>query len=169
MLLRPEAFTYNPWNKTEFKRASGHINIHINIFSSEFMFRRLLLIFDTGAYISVLTRENAKWIGLPLTGIHEANLTSFNKERGSDEAEIVIVPKIEIGKFIVEEVKILVPLEFIEIPQVIGENVLEYFSYTVDRKSENVFFSKNPDPKPYINKEKGIDLSCGRVLLQNFS
>ena len=45
--------------------------------------------------------------------------------------------------------------------------VLEYFSYNVDRESDNVYFKKNPNPKPYINEEKGIDLSCGRLLFQD--
>jgi predicted aspartyl protease len=157
-------FSYNPWNKADFIRDSGHIYIQICIFSNDVKFKKLPLVFDPGAYITVITRENARWIGLPLTGVYTANLTGFNKERGTDEAEIVIAPKIEIGKIILEEVKILVPLKDIEIPEVIGENILEYFSYTVDRKTENIFFSKNPNPKPYINSDKGINLSCGRVL-----
>ena len=46
----------------------------------------------------------------------------------------------------------------------IGENVLEYFNYVVDHDKDYIYFTKNPSPKPYINSEKGIDLSCGRVL-----
>ena len=167
--MKPVTFTYNPWNKTEFYRDGGHIHIWVNVFSSLVKFEPVLFIYDTGAYISVLMRDTARRIGLPLTGIYSANLTGFNKERGTDEAEIVIAPKIEIGKIILEEVKILVPLDDIEIPEVIGENVLEYFSYTVDRETDNIYFNKNPNPQPYIDEEKGIDLSCGRLLLQDIT
>ena len=167
--MKPVTFTYNPWNKTEYYRDKGHINIWVSIFSSLNRFKRVFLVFDTGAFITVLMRETAEQIGLPLTGIYSANLNGFNKERGSDEAEIVIASKIEIGKIMLEDVKILVPLEDIEIPEVIGENVLEYFTYNVDRESDNVYFKKNLNPKPYINKEKGIDLSCGRLLFQDMT
>ena len=141
----------------------------VSVFSSSINFERVFLVFDPGAFITVIMRSRARQVGLPLTGIYSANLTGFNKERGVDEAEIVIAPKMEIGKIIIEDVKILVPLEDIEIPEVIGENVLEYFSYTVDRNSSSIYFNKNPNPQPYIDADKGIDLSCGRVLLQNFS
>ena len=162
--MKPVTFTYNPWNKTIFYRDKGHINIWVSVFSSSFRFKDVFFVFDPGAFITVLSRSRAQQIGLPLTGIYSANLTGFNKELGSDEAEIVIAPQIEIGKIILENVKILVPLEYIEIPEVIGENVLEYFSYTVDRETDNIFFKKNPNPQPYIDEERGIDLSCGRVL-----
>ena len=139
------------------------------VFSSLSKFEDVFFVFDPGAFITVLMRRTAQKIGLPLTGKYSANLNGFNKERGADEAEIVIAPKIEIGKIILEDVKILVPLEYIEIPEVIGENVLEYFSYTVDRESDNIYFKKNPNPQPYIDLEKGIDLSCGRLLLQDMT
>ena len=164
--MKPVTFTYNPWNKAKFYRDKGHINIWVNVFSSSFKFTDVFFVFDPGAFISVLMRNSARRIGLPLTGIYSANLTGFNKDRGSDEAEIVVAPKIEIGKFILEDVKILVPLDNIKVPQVIGENILEYFSYNIDRETENIYFKKNPNPQPYIDLDKGIDLSCGRVLLQ---
>ena len=128
---------------------------------------KIQFVFDSGAYITVLTRLNARRIGLPLTGEYTANLTGFNKDRGHDKAEIVIVPKIEIGKYFVENVQILVPLEDIEIAEVIGENVLEYFTYVVDHDIDRIYFAKNPSPKPYRDSAKGIDLSCGQVFSQN--
>ena len=41
--------------------------------------------------------------------------------------------------------------------------------YTVDHDKDKIYFAKNPNPKPYINKEKGIDLSCGDVLLYSIN
>ena len=157
-------YMYSPWHFAEFRREGGHLIIWASLFDSTSGFRKIPLIFDTGAYITVLTRMSARRIGLSLTGVHSANLTGFNKERGFDKAEVVVVPKVEIGKYIVEDVQTLVPLEDIEIAEVIGENVLEYFIYTVDNDSDRIYFTKNLNPKPYINEAKGIDLSCGRVL-----
>ena len=160
-------YTYSPWHFVEFRRESGHMHIWVSLFSSSSDFRRVPLIFDTGAYITVLTRMSARRIGLSMTGLYSANLTGFNRVRGSDKAEIVIAPKIEIGRFIVEDVQILVPLDDIEVAEVIGENVFECFSYTVDHDLDRVYFAKNPNPKPYKNTDSGTDLSCGRVLAQD--
>ena len=159
-------YSFNPWNFSEFSRVKGHMLIDVNVFPSEGMPTKIPFVFDTGAYITVLTRMSAHQIGLPLTGAYNANITGYNKERGSDKAEMVIAPKIEIGKFIVEDIQVLVLLEDIEIAEVIGENVLEYFNYTVDHDINRVYFAKNHNPKPYKNPERGIDLSCGRVLAQ---
>ena len=140
--------------------------MYAHVFSSEGTATKIQFVLDSGAYITVLNRSSARKAGLSLTGAYTANLTGFNKERGSDKAEVVTVPRMGIGNFIIEDVQILVPLDDIEIAEVIGENVLEYFSYTVDREVDRIYFSKNPDPKPYINTNKNIDLSCGRVLAQ---
>jgi hypothetical protein len=165
--MKPVTYTFNPWNSANFDRESGHLRVWASVFSNSENFTRVSFIFDTGAYITVLSQKLARQIGLPLKGNYTANLTGFNKERGSDMAEIVIAPKIEIGRIIIESVKILVPLDDIAVPEVIGENILEYFNYAVDHDIDNIYFAKNPNPKPYINNEKGIDLSCGRVLVQD--
>ena len=164
--MNPVTYTYNAWNYADFIRKSGHILIYVHVFPLDSILVKIPVVFDSGAYITVVTRMSARKIGLPLSGTYTANLTGFNKERGSDKAEIVTVPKIEIGKHIVEDVQILVPLEDIEITEVIGENVLEYFTYTVDHDIDRVYFTKNLNPKPYKDLAKGIDLSCGRVLAQ---
>ena len=54
--------------------------------------------------------------------------------------------------------------EDIEVVEVLGENVIEYFIYTVDHDTDRIYFAKNPNPKPYKDQVKDIDLSCGRVL-----
>ena len=164
--MKPIIYKFNPWNFSEFSREMGHLLVDVNVFPPIGIPTKISFVFDTGAYITVLSRLNALRIELPLTGVYTANLTGINKERGSDEAEIVVVPKIEIGKFIMEDVKILVPLEEIEVPEVIGENVLEYFSFVLDHDLDYIYFAKNNNPKPYINLDKGVDLSCGKVLTQ---
>ena len=164
--MKPVTYTFNPWNYVEFSRTRGHMLGYVHVFPPDGFPARIPFIFDSGAYITVLTRMSAVQIGLPLTGNYTANITGYNKERGSDKAEMVNVPKIGIGRFIVEDVQVLVPTKEIEIPEVIGENVLEYFNYVIDHDLDYIYFAKNPSPKPYMNPEKGINLSCGRVLMQ---
>ena len=162
--MKPVTYTFNQWNYSEFSRTWGHILVDAHVIPSVGKPTKIQFVFDSGAYITVLTRLSARRVGLPITGEYTANLTGFNKERRSDKAEIVVAPRIEIGKHIVEDVQILVPLEDIEITEVLGENVLEYFIYTVDHDTDRIYFAKNPNPKPYKDLRKGIDLSCGRVL-----
>ena len=69
-----------------------------------------------------------------------------------------------LGKHFVYDAKTVVPLDDIEIVEVLGENVLEYFNYVVDHEKDVIYFQKNPAPKPYVNQARGIDLSCGKVL-----
>ena len=104
--MKPAVYSFNPWNYSDFLRKRGHMLVDVGIFPSEGMPTKIQFVFDTGAYITVLTRLNARRIGLPLTGVYSANLTGFIRDRGYDKAEIVIVPKIEIEKFIVEDVKL---------------------------------------------------------------
>ena len=167
--MQQVTYPYNPWSFADFKRDDGHFHIQVNVFTSDVDFSDVSFVIDTGAYITVLDRKRAQRIGLPLTGLYTANFTGFNVNRGSDEAEIVIVPKFEIGKHIIENVPVLVPIGDIEVPSVIGANILEYFIYTMDHEKDRIYFAKNPNPKPYIDNKRGIDLSCGRVLLQEMT
>ena len=157
--MTPITYTFSPWNYTEFSRVGGHMLIYVHVFSSEREPSKIQFVFDSGAYITVLTRLSARKIGLPLTGAYTANLTGFNKERGSDKAEIVVVPRIEIGKHIVEDTQILVPLEDIEIAEVIGEDLLECFYYVVDHGIDRIYFAKNPIVSDTLILRKTVDWS----------
>jgi predicted aspartyl protease len=159
-------YKFSPWHYSNFIREGGHIYIFANFITGTSTYS-LSFIVDSGAYISVLSRNNAKRIGLPLTGKPSANLLGFDKNQQPSKAEVITVPRICVGKYLIDDVKVLVPLDDRLTIEVLGENVLEYFNYVTDHEKDRIYFSKNPNPKPYKNPEKGLDLSCGRVLLQD--
>ena len=139
--------------------------VQVFVFASDTQVSDVELIFDTGAYVTVFSRPTARRIGLPLGFGKSAALRGFSREHDVIAGELVEIPRLMIGKLFIYDVKAVIPLEDVAVAEVLGENVLEYLNYAVDHHKDMIFFQKNPDPKPYINREKGIDLSCGNVLL----
>lgn len=139
--------------------------VRVSVFVSDTQVSDVALIFDTGAYITVISRPTARDIALPIGSGKPAALRGFSREHDVIAGELINIPRLMIGKHCVYDVKAVVPLEDVAVTEVLGENVLEYMNYTVDHDKDMIFFQKNPNPKPYINREKGIDLSCGNVLL----
>lgn len=159
------SYDYYEWQFTDVIREDGHLVVKVTVPIDGEDKSNIDLIFDTGAYITVVSRPTARRIKLPLgTGIPAA-LHGFTAEQAPIAGELMEIPCITLGKHFVNDVKVVVPLDDIVVSEVLGENVLDCFIYTVDHDKDVVFFKKNPNPKPYINKEKSIDLSCGKVLL----
>lgn len=158
-------YEFNEWQFSEFVHKKGHMIVSITNFIDDEDLDKTDLIFDTGAFVTVLSRPTARRIKLPLGTGKPAALQGFTDEHDPIPGELIEIPRIMLGKHLVYGVKVIVPLEDIAVAQVLGENVLEYFDYTVDHGNNIIYFKKNPNPKPYVNEKKGIDLSCGKVLL----
>lgn len=158
-------YDYKEWQFSEIEREDGHMVVDVAVYANDVNISKIDLVFDTGAYITVVSRETARKARLPLGMGIPAKLQGFSNEQAPIAGELIEVPRIMLGKHFVYDVKVAVPLEDIAVAEVLGENVLEYFNYTVDHEKDVIYFKKNPKPKPYINVDKGIDLSCGKVLL----
>ena len=160
-------YEYNSWQFSEFEREDGHMIINVSILNDDNKISKIKLIFDSGAYVTVISKPTARKLGLPIGSGKPAFLRGFNREHTVVTGELIEIPKIMIGKHFVSDVKAVIPLDDIPVAEVLGENLLEYMNYTVDHDKDKIYFEKNPNPKPYINEEKGIDLSCGGVLLHS--
>lgn len=160
-------YEFNEWQFAEFNRKKGHIIVDLSIFTNDVTFSVNDFIFDTGAYITVLSRPTARRMKLPLGTGKPVKLQGFAEEHDPIPGELIGVPKVMIGKHYVYDVKVIVPLDDVTVAEVLGENILEYLNYVIDHDKDVIYFKKNSNPKPYINEEKGIDLSCGKVLLAN--
>lgn len=159
------SFSYNEWQFAEFEREGGHMIIEVTVYDDGMAKSSANLVFDTGAYITVLSRTTAKRAGLSLGTGKPAKLQGFSRKHDPIIGELIEIPCFVVGKHFVYDAKAVVPLDDIAISEVLGGNILEYFDYNIDHVKNSIYFKKNPDPKPYINEEKGIDLSCGKVLL----
>lgn len=159
------SYDFKEWQFSEFTRRNGHMIVRVSVLSDETSSSSVRLIFDTGAYLTVISRPTARKIKLPLGKGKHLRVRGFLGEQGYVDGELVEISRIMLGKHFIHDVKILVPLTDVAITEVLGENILEYLNYVVDHDKDVIYFKKNPNPKRYINKENGIDLSCGRVLL----
>ena len=157
-------YSFNDWQFIDYVREDGHMVVRVSIFRSGTEISSVDLVFDTGAYITVFSRPTAKKIGLPLGTGKPAVLRGFCNEHDIVAGELIEIPCMMLGKHFVYDAKAVVPLDDIEIVEVLGENVFEYFNYVIDHEKDVIYFQKNPTPKPYVNHAKGIDLSCGKVL-----
>jgi len=101
-------------------------------------------IFDTGAYITVINRFEAKLFGYDdsYTIQHNVPLAGF---AGGCMTDIKSIPGIIIGNKRLEGVKVAVPHIDTDV-NILGLNVIELFKFCVDTESDEIYFSQNPRP-----------------------
>jgi predicted aspartyl protease len=106
--------------------------------------RRTDFIFDTGAFITVITRNTAEKLGF--IGLHtiieDVPLSGF---MGGCLSDIKEIPGFLIGGRFLDGVKVAVPRESTD-TNILGLNVIEYFKYFVDTENDKIYFSVNPQP-----------------------
>ena len=124
----------------------GHYHIHIPTFydHESYTNRRIDFIFDTGAYITVITRNTAMSLGFLDSYTIETNvpLSGFS---GECLADIKNIPGFVIGGRRLEGVKVAVPHSDTDM-NILGLNVLEHFKYCIDTESDKVYFAPNRVP-----------------------
>ena len=126
--------------------ADGHYHIHVPTFYEyeSYANRRIDFIFDTGAYITVVTKNTAMRLGFIDSYTVEANvpLSGFS---GECLADIKNVPGFVVGGRRLEGVKVAVPHMATDM-NILGLNVLEHFKYFIDTESNKIYFAQNPAP-----------------------
>ncbi|MDR2599819.1 MAG: retroviral-like aspartic protease family protein [Oscillospiraceae bacterium] len=123
----------------------GHRYISLPLFydKSSYSNTQAEFIFDTGAYLTVLSQETAVTLGydkitpiaknIPLTGFADSKC----------EGDLIEIPAMLIGGRKLEDVKVAVPYVDIE-DDILGLNVLECFNYLIDSTNDKIYFSDNP-------------------------
>ena len=101
-------------------------------------------IFDTGAYVTVLSRKDARRLDFGDHFVTRRNvpLSGF---AGSCLADFMEIPGLIIGNRKLEGVKIAVPHIDINV-NILGLNVIEHFKYYVDKENDLIYFADNPKP-----------------------
>ena len=126
--------------------SDGNYHIHIPTFFeyNNFSNERVDFIFDTGAYITIISRRQANIHGFDDTYIIQANvpLSGF---AGNCLTDIMEIPGFVIGGRRLEGVRVAVPHINTDV-NILGLNVIELYKYYVDTKCDKVYFSANPQP-----------------------
>jgi clan AA aspartic protease (TIGR02281 family) len=125
----------------------GHYHIKVPIFyeDGDYTNYRADFVFDTGAFITVLTRMTANRLGFldSHTVKEDVPLTGF---MGKGLANIKEIPGMFIGGWFFSGVKVAVPHEETE-TNILGLNVIDCLKFFVDTEHDKVFYSSlNPQP-----------------------
>ena len=116
---------------------------------------RVDFVFDTGAYITVITKRDAAFLGFTNSYIIQSGvpLSGFI---GGCMVDIMNIPGMIIGGRHLEGVKVAVPQVDTD-TNILGLNVLETFKYLIDTENDLIFFAQNPLPNiPEL-------LRCGKI------
>ena len=138
-------------------KSDGHYHIQIPTFYEfgSFSNESIDYIFDTGAYITVVTRKVAQFLGFIDKYTTQSNVT-LDGFAGSCLVDIKDIPGMVIGGRRLEGVKVAVPHVDTDI-NILGLNVIELFKYYIDTENDMIYFADNPNPS--IEEQ----LRCGRV------
>ena len=105
---------------------------------------RVDFIFDTGAYITIISRSQAKIHGFDGAYTIQKNvpLSGF---AGNCLTDIMKIPGFVIGGHRLEGVKVAVPHIDTDV-NILGLNVIELFKYLINTETDDIYFALNPIP-----------------------
>lgn len=140
-------FQYDAVDSIRYRAKEGHYYLHIPAFLAFNSYANLKInfIFDTGAYLTVISRHTAIRFGFDkFTPIKtDIDLSGF---AGKCKGDIIELPGLVIGGKILEGVKVVIP-QSVEGMNILGLNVLEYFNYLVDSTNGKIYFAMNESYK----------------------
>ncbi|MCL1819042.1 MAG: retropepsin-like domain-containing protein [Oscillospiraceae bacterium] len=152
-------FAYTSEMDLEYRAEDGHRHIMIPVFYKDNSYSNdtVDFIIDTGAYITVLTKETALMFGFDKLEPIKRNipLTGFAGFR--IEGDLVEISMLLGGRRLVNA-KVAIPHEHTT-DNILSLNILEHFNYLVDNLNDKIFFADNPEYKARI------ELKCGSVLV----
>ena len=135
----------------------GHYHLYVPVLYNfdTYANRKVDFVFDTGAFLTVISRETAAEFNFidRFTIQKNISLAGFSGECLADLKEI---PGIIIGGRKLMGVKVAVP-HIVTDMDILGLNVIEHFKYFIDTENDKIYFSDNAIYK--APKELG----CGRI------
>jgi len=126
---------------------------------------KIRFIFDTGAYLTVISRGTAIKCGFDKLPKTTTYLFGFG---GGLDVDFVRIPGLMVLNKLISNVPVLIPHDEYRkhknekklIPDVLGLNVLEYYNYFVDTENGRLYLKENPTPRFYSST-----LASGQTFL----
>jgi len=140
------------------RREEGHLYMFVRAFykGNEDQGRRLNLILDTGAYITVISRRTAIYCGFDKLPSKVVTINGFGGN--GETADAVRIPGLRILDKLITDVPVLIPHRKDLTQEVLGLNVLEYFNYYIDTENSRLYMKLNQNPMPYDEM-----VACGEI------
>jgi len=161
-----QTLTIDIKTRVPYKRINGHAYLKLNIVCKGSTENDTIrFIYDTGAYITVLKREEYEWFSLNKLPRKEGTIGSYD---GATPGYLFQIPGLKIGEKLLTGVWAFSPKSY-EIKQnLLGDNIIEYFRPFQDNLNDCIYFIENPSPEPYISSDGAFSLACdGVFLLEN--
>ena len=152
------AFKINYSHKEEIEILKNVIRITFVTFdNSRSVAQRFPLLFDTGAFITLIRKDRAILNGYKIYEKRGCVISGFS-EKGL-VCDLRIIPSIVFCGFRITDVLVATPCEDgISITEVLGMNILENFRFGMDFEKEEIYLNKR---KRFISQKPKY--SCGSV------
>ena len=141
------------------KRHGGHYYVTLRAIynsSDNAYTEKIDFILDTGAFITVISRDIAELFGYDKLPKIPSKIKGYT---GEAPADFVRIPGLKILNMELVDVPVLIPNNKELKQNILGLNVLEYFEYSIQTKSDKMYISMNPNPKHYHKI-----LECSQVI-----
>jgi clan AA aspartic protease (TIGR02281 family) len=145
-------------NYIQIQRRDGHYYVTIRTIyaGSDINGTDIDFILDTGAFMTVISRDIAREFGYDKLHKLSAKIKGYS---GEVSADFVRIPGLKVLEPLLTDVPVLIPHSNEYKQNVLGLNVLEYFNYLIDTENDKLYLSKNPKPRPFREV-----LACGGVF-----
>ncbi|MCL2604059.1 MAG: retroviral-like aspartic protease family protein [Defluviitaleaceae bacterium] len=154
----------NEQTKIIFKRGGdGHIIIRVPIIVEGGANNDTIdFIYDTGAYITVISNERYEQFNLDKLPRIDVTVGGYT---GATPGYLFKIPGLRLGKKVLTGVWAFSPKDSALRQNLLGCNVIEYFCPYQDNENDCIYFNENPSPKPYYSPKYNISLACDGVYL----
>jgi len=148
--------------RIKYKRIKGHVYLRLNIiFEGSTYNDRVSFIYDTGAFITTINRNLYETYKLDKLPRREVTMSSY---AGASEGYVFQIPGLIIGQRLLTGVWAFSPKDAEISQNLLGDNVIEYFSPVQDNHNDCFYFPDNPTPQPYIHPKSNFSLACDKVM-----
>jgi len=136
----------------------GHRHVDVPLFydKDSYSNEQVDFVFDTGAYLTVLTPLTAELFGFDKITPIQTNIPLAGFADSKCSGDLIEIPGMLLGGKRLVDVRVAIPYLDTE-DDILGLNVLEYFNYLIDSTNDRIYFKDNLTYKP------PKELACGKV------
>ncbi|MDR2168281.1 MAG: hypothetical protein LBE35_10620 [Clostridiales bacterium] len=147
-------------HRDSIRLASGQIFARlVSVDGSRKPAKTLLLIVDTGAFITVINKEKAEESGYKIIEERGLNIRGFS-EKGL-VCDLRVIPEAVFCGFRIKDVLVATPHDDgVKVSEVLGMNILENFSFGFDLNESEIYLSARGD---FISQKPHY--SCGDISI----
>jgi clan AA aspartic protease (TIGR02281 family) len=142
------------------KRHGGHYYVTLRAIyntSDKAYAEKIDFILDTGAFITVISRDIAELFGYDKLPKIPSKIKGYT---GEAPADFVRIPGLKILNTELYDVPVLIPHNKELKQNILGLNILEYFEYLIETNNDKIHIRLNPNPRQYHKI-----LECGQVIV----